>query len=349
MNTAQGFGQKAPPVTGQRAQNLTPKPPASDRIHALNRRHGWLVIAAQVLWLLAMLMQLASGLIMPTAPLHHDDLAPVIDVPRDLADDLAAQAHPLSPAGFTAPSLGVFYFPARSFDLFIETLCLTAVVAAIRRKWAYYFVVVALMATPPTFFGNSGILVPPVALVAAIAAVASALMGRQFKIAGAAVAVFVAVSAWQVYGTNATLSTPVIVASQPATPGQAGPLDAYDSVLTSAATRHPAAVAYVRAQDAYMAHDWRRLQAIGPVDAGAFGGTPFKMARLKTLAQALHDLKRPADAPLERPPFDVFLVRLQIALQLLALALSLFAWHVYRRVRRVEALEIQLSPQRRTA
>ncbi len=357
-STVRGFGQKQRPIPEAGPADVQPRRPAapSTRVAGILARHDWLVLAAQAVWLLAIVLHLGDAF-MPTAPLHHDDLLPVIDVPKDVAADLLAQGHPLPTAATLAaerlfrglpmaqplvPGLGSHYFPALGFMVYIEWLGLTAIVAALRRQWTYYFVLVALMAVPGEILGASVNMVTVMAGAATIAAVVAAIRSRQFKLLGAAIAAFVALTAWQSYNLNVDMSTPVI--PMPQANASTSSIDDYDDALTSAATRYPAAVAYVRAQAAYSEHNWSRIQAIGPIDGQAFGNSPFKTARLKTLAQTLHDLGRPAGAPLERPALSVFVARLQAGLALLAIALSLLAWHIRRRSRRVAALEAKLSP-----
>ena len=355
-NARRGFGQKpqrTPEAGPANAPSAAPAAPSA-RVGAILARHGWLVLAAQVVWLLVIGLHLSSAL-GPTAPLHHDDLLPVIDVPKDVADDLTAQGYHLSTASEISiqrllrgvpvdqppvAGLGPNYFPALGFMVYIEWLGLTAVVAAVRRQWPYYFILMGLMAVPGEPFGFSANMVTPMAGAATVAAIVMTVRRRQFKLMGAAIATFVALILWSGFHLSGDMDTPVIAA--PADLGR------YDTALASTATRYPAAVAYVRAQAAYTGHDWQRVQTIGPIDGHAFGGTPFKAARLKTLAQTLRDLKRPANAPLELTRLGTGLARLQIALGILALALSLMAWHVHRRSRRVAALEARLLPPRTT-
>ncbi len=367
-NTVRGFGQKPRPASEAQPADIQPKrqavaSPPSARVAAILARHDWLVLAAQAVWLLSILLYL-SGNLMPTAPLHHDDLLPVIDVPQALADDLTAQGlHVPSAMGLAQerllrglplaapllPGMGPNYFPALGFMVYIEWLGLTAVVAALRRQWRYYFVLAGLMAVPGELFGCHLNMVTPMAGLSGAIAVGSTLWHRQYKILVAALATGVALIAWQAYNINTDTNRPIIPLPRADSSLPLPPFDTYDAALASAATRYSASVAYVRAQAAYLDHDWARVRAIGPIDGRAFGGSPFKAARLKTLAQTLHDLARPAGAPLARPPLAVFMVRLQIGLAGLAIVLSLMAWHIRRRSRRVAALEAKLSTARTAA
>lgn len=321
--------------------STAPQPRTSAAIAAVEKRLRHVTLAGEVVWIVALLLFLAAGSLMPSDPLHQDALQPIVDVPASLAGDMFNQGVPLltrMPAPMQA------YCPALAFQVLFVVALISATLAAVRGRWFLYLTLNTLMLIPGEPFGAAcHPLLVQGALISGIAAAIRMAVKRQFKWLPVPLAAFLAVWGCQAFYASMDRTMPAVFELNDRVSGTTGKVQAFEHALDANRPRHPAAVDYVRAQLAYIRHDWQALRRIGPLDPHGFEGTPYKTARLRALAETVRVMAPPYNGNSPPSLLCTIVVRIAFGAGIAGVLLIMVGEHVRRRVKRLGKLDADLS------
>ncbi|MDV6330138.1 hypothetical protein [Asticcacaulis sp. 201] len=307
----------------------------------LEARWQKFVYAGEIIWIAQLLFALFCGYVTEIHPLRNDYMQSLVDVPASVAPYLVASGVDLQRN--IPPAMDRTFMPWVGYTAFIGIIGITGVIAALRGRYYLLLACIAGLAIPGAPFGYDGATLDTVILIAFLAVCRCLVKSQPKEIGKVAIP---AVVAWGlIVMMTPEASRDSLIVHRDSDVVEARKVQAVEAALARMNDTDGAAK-YVRAQIAYIHHDWEKLKAIGPVDGRGFHASPYKASRLRVLKASLIAL-----APSPRP--ESFLAQgtqvLFLMMQLFflcAFAFSIFTGLLHRRIKRIGKIESQLEALR---
>jgi len=314
---------------------------------ALTRRWQKLVLIGEGLWLAYLVFDLISTFAAPNFPLRNNYFFTVVDIPANLAARLAALGAdaPLGIIHEGAPRLANVMFTI-GYQLTVVMATITALVAAVRGRWLLVCLALVMLLLPPEFFGSGNDGPTGNAVLVAIVAAGRCLITRRLRPLAPVLGMAALVFACHTLVKDSIGTYPVLVIHDNSDPAQAMQLQAIDRALDAVAPRDSAAQ-YVRAQIAYIRHDWPELKRIGPIQSRRLEASPYRLGRIYVINESLRQLAGQPASPASRDALWSVLRVISLGLAAMGLGVTITNAMLHRRIRRLDKIAAALAPLRR--
>lgn len=328
---------------------MTPTTPAA----SLGQRWQKLVIAGEIIWVLLVLMQLATAAAGPIYPLRNDYLGFIVDVPDTLIPNIRPAGGGMAWPGSvhqsgTIAGLSFNLMSAVGYQLMVTLASLSAILAAVRGRWGLHLALLALMLIPPFPFGAGLAIFPgPIIILSAFIAGWRAVKKQCPRtMIPVLVASALTLVVHGVYHGMSLNNATLVLFRQDVREAAQQTADMERALSAMPASKKPAAD-YVRAQVAYIQKDWPRLKAIGPIDPRGWTSSPYKNSRIAVINEAVRQLANGTEPTAGRSLLWSIMRGLEAALWLTGLGLTLTNGWLKRRLKRIDSMAAELTRLRR--